>query len=544
MSNDKIQANVTDEATHFAARVDENQRKLNDVLQNSYDFIVCGSGSSGSVVARRLAENPSVSVLLLEAGGTDDIPEIIEAKRWPENYGKSQDWAFKTKPSRFLNGRSLTWAMGKVLGGSSSINAMAWARGHKSDWDFFAKEASDAAWSYENVIEVYKRIENWHGPANPKWRGSGGLVDIYQQDRNTLSEAMFVSGSEIGLPGYIDQNGEMMEASGGVCLGEYLISNGRRRSIFRCYTYSFMDRPNLTVATHSLVTKVLIRQGAAYGIEVKQGGQSKVIDCGCEIILSLGAINTPKILMQSGIGDSAELKRTGIWAVQHLPGVGRNLQDHFLIPACTWKYSSAYGEKVEGGSSANVFFKSATSLLEADCMCMTINGLFNGPETKKLSGDGSYWSIVPSLLRPRSRGRLNIMGANPDDPVEIDNGVLSDPKDMEVAIDSIRFCLELGSHESFREFSSGAVLPASASKDGLEKFVRDAVVSFHHYCSTAKMGTDEMSVVDGSLKVYGIKKLRVADGSILPRVTTGNTMAPCVIVGERAATLIQEEWDI
>jgi len=224
--------------TEFDARVEANQRRLAAELQPSYDFIVCGSGSSGSVVARRLAESGRASVLLLEAGGTDDVPSVREARQWLTNFGTERHWNFQAEPNPLLNGRRLPLNMGKVLGGSSSINGMIWSRGHKNDWDYFADEASDPGWSYESVLGIYRRIEDWQGTPDPQRRGKGGLVYVEPaRDPNPMAPAMLEAVRFLGIPTFDDQNGEMMEGEGGAAITNLRIRDGRRLSVFRTYAY-------------------------------------------------------------------------------------------------------------------------------------------------------------------------------------------------------------------------------------------------------------------------------------------------------------------
>ena len=525
----------------FTARVESNQRKLRTSLRQAYDFIVCGSGSSGSVVARRLAENPDASVLLLEAGGTDDLPRILDASRWRENFLSDQDWAFETRANPQLNGRSMSWPMGRVLGGSSSINGMAWARGHKNDWDFFASESGDDDWSYRSVLDIYRRIEHWQGPSNPEWRGADGLVTIHQQTRSPLNAALFECCASRGIPCYPDQNGRLMETEGGAALGEYLIADGKRISIFRSYTYPYMDRPNLTVLTHALVTRIVIEGAKAVGVEVIHNGKQRRFEVDRELILSLGAIHTPKVLMQSGIGDAEELQKFGIDVVQHLPGVGRNLQDHLLVAACVWEYPSKEEPRSRNPTAGHLLWKSDKAFDAPDLLCLAVNDRFRGPATEDLDASARYWSIVPGVVRLKSRGRIHLTGPDPTSPVDIDAQTFSEPADLKAAMLGVELCRDLGNSVAFRQFKAREIMPCQRGRQELESFVRNATVSFWHYAGTTKMGCDEMSVVDGALKVHGIKRLRIADGSIMPRVTTGNTMAPCVIIGERAALLIQAD---
>jgi len=232
----------------FVERVHVNQKKLRSELRSQYDFIVCGSGSSGSVVAGRLAENADVSVLLIEAGGDDDVRAVNNAGQWVTNIGSERYWQFQVEPNPHLNGRAIPLGMGKVLGGGSSINAMVWARGHKSDWDFFASETGDPAWSYESVLDIYRRIEDWQGAPDPRYRGTGGPVFVQPlQDPNPAAPALFERIRSLGIQIFENQNGRIMEADGGASVPDMCIRDGKRQSVFRSYVFPYMDRPNLTV---------------------------------------------------------------------------------------------------------------------------------------------------------------------------------------------------------------------------------------------------------------------------------------------------------
>jgi choline dehydrogenase len=530
----------TTETPEFDARVDANQRRLRAELRTSYDFIVCGSGSSGSVVARRLAETGEASVLMLEAGGSDDLPSVSDPIQWHANLKTDRDWGFEAVANPRLNGRRLPLSMGRVLGGGSSINVMGWARGHRNDWDYFAEEAGDPSWSYESILGVFRSIEDWQGAPDPVRRGTGGLVHVEPaRDPNPVAPAMLEAAQSLGIPTFDDQNGRMMEVPGGGALFNFRIRNGRRQSVFRTYAYPCLDRPNLTVLTGALVTRVILEGKRAVGVEFLHDGAIRRIRAGKETVLSLGAINTPKLLMQSGIGDERGLTAAGIEVVQHLPGVGRNFQDHILVP-CVWEYRTPLPPRNSGGE-ATFFWKSDPSLATPDLQALMAEFPLTTPEVAYFSPPPGSWSLLPSLVRPGSRGRLRITGPSPSDPIEIVADTLSDPADMKALIHAVAFCREVGNSSAMSPFVKREVMPGNLAGSALEDFVRNAASTVHHQTCTAKMGRDAMSVVDSRLKVYGIDNLRIADGSILPRVTTGNTMAPCVIIGEKAAAFIKSE---
>jgi choline dehydrogenase len=523
----------------FAERVRANQQKLTAELKPHYDFIVCGSGSSGSVVARRLAENEEVSVLLLEAGGSDDMPSIMEAGQWPLNLGSERDWAFVGQPNPHLNGRSIPLNMGKVLGGGSSINVMIWARGHKNDWDFFAAEARNPAWSYESVLNIYRRIEDWHGAPDPTRRGTGGPAFVQPApDANPVAPAMLEAARSVGIPTFESQNGPMMEGEGGASIMDLRVRDGMRQSVFRSYVFPYMDRPNLTVLCHALVTRLVMNGKQASGVEIVHDGKVQRIAAGVEVVLSLGAIHTPKVLMLSGIGDQAELQRLGIPAVQHLPGVGANFQDHVGF-GCVWEYPQSSRPR-NNMAEATYFWKSNSDLDTPDLQtCQGDVPMCSAETAAQFNPPASSWTLMAGLVRPKSRGRIRLTGTDPRDPVEIEANTLAHPDDMRAAVASVELCREIGNSNSLSPFVKREVMPGNLKGAALENFIRDAASTYWHQACTAKMGHDAMSVVDGSLKVHGIDNLRIADGSIMPRVTTGNTMAPCVVIGERAAEILK-----
>jgi choline dehydrogenase len=511
-------------------------------LAEHYDFVVCGAGSSGSVVARRLAENPDVTVLLLEAGGTDDVPAVMNASEWPTNLGTARDWQFSARPSAYVNGRSVPMSMGKVLGGGSSINVMAWARGHRNDWDFFASEAGDKGWSYDRVLDIYRRIEDWHGAPDPDYRGTGGPVFVAPApDPNPIATAALDGARSIGIPIYENPNGRMMEGAGGASIFDIRARGGVRESVFRSYVSPYLDRPNLTVYTGALVTRLLIDRDTVTGVEFIHDGQVARVAAASEVVLSLGAVHTPKVLMQSGIGDSTELRRHGIGLVQHLPGVGRNFQDHPRID-CVWEYTRPLAPR-NNASEMTVFWKSDPAVDTPDIQLCQIEFAVSSDENTARFGLPEHgWTYSAGVVRPKSRGEIHLTGPEPTDPVEIRANLLAHRDDVTVAVAAVELCREVANSAALRPYNKREVMPGDLKGRELIRFVRDAASTYWHQTGTAKMGLDELSVVDGNLKVYGVERLRIADGSIMPRITTGNTMAPCVIIGERAAQMIRAEY--
>lgn len=516
----------------------ENQAIQRRQLQTEYDFIICGAGTSGSVVAGRLAEDHSARVLLLEAGEDDQSPSIMEPGRWPLNLGSSHDWAFEGEASPGLHGRRLPLSMGKVLGGGSSINVMVWARGHQADWNYFAEEAGDQAWGYESVLGYYRRIEDWQGKADPRRRGSGGPVHVAQpHSPQPLAEATVEAASLAGIPRFESANGEMMEGVGGAAIAELIIRNGKRQSIFQSYTYPRMHQPNLTVLTNALVTRVLFEGRKAIGVEAIVEGKAIRFGADREVVLSLGAVHTPKVLMQSGIGPQAELSRHGIPVVEHLPGVGQNHQDHIAF-GCTWEYLKPQ-EVGGGGCEAALYWKSDARLDAPDLLQCQLEFAVPSPPEVGVPAPEHGWTMFAGLAQPKSRGRVRLSGPHPNDRAIIEPNALSAPEDLTAALRTIELCREIGNSRCFDSLVSREVVPLDRDRAGMESFIRNSAVTYWHQSCTAKMGRDPMAVVDSQLRVYGVSRLRIADASIMPRITVSNTMAPCVVIGERAADMIR-----
>lgn len=521
-----------------------DRETLGDTLRASYDFIVCGGGTAGCVIARRLAENPAVHVLLIEAGGSDRVPAVVDTTLWMSNIGSERDWGYKAQPSASLNQRTPVLPMGKVLGGGSSINGSIWARGHQHDFDAWAEATGDPGWGYASVLEVYRGIEDWQGPPDPARRGRGGLLTVQQpKDPIPLVPALIEATAALGIPAVDDINGAAMEGDGACGLANLLVQDGNERvSMAATYLHPAFGWPNLHVLLCAEVTQLLFDGPRACGVEFVRRGQRQRVHAASEVVVSLGAINTPKLLMLSGIGDAAQLRRHGIAVRQHLPGVGRNFQDHILLAGCCWQY--AVPEAPRNNAAEFVLYaKSDPALRTPDLMPVLEEAPFASEAVAREFdlpvGAASAWTLAPGLARPDSRGEVQLASADPFDAPLIHANFLGTESDMKAMLRCVELCREIGNAAVCAPFRQREVFPGPLKGAALENFVRNASGTYFHQSCTAKMGRDAMSVVDGALRVYGVPGLRVADASVMPDITTGNTMAPTVVIAERAAQLIR-----
>ncbi|MCK6400702.1 MAG: GMC family oxidoreductase N-terminal domain-containing protein [Sphaerotilus natans subsp. sulfidivorans] len=509
-------------------------------LRTEYDFIVVGSGSGGAVVAGRLAAETDARILVLEAGGTDQVPAVRNPGLWPTNIRSERDWGHSAAAATSVNNRSLILPMGKIVGGGSSINASVWARGHKNDFDSWAHETGDDGWSYARVLDIYRRIEDWQGVADPARRGKGGRLWVEPaRNPNPIAEAMLDAAAAAGIPKFADQNGAMMEGDGGVAIANLRIRDGQRRNLPSDYLYAALKRPNITLLTGAEVQSLTLEGSKVTGVRFLRNGQVQTVRAARRVVLSAGAINTPKILMLSGIGDEAELKRHGIRTVARLPGVGRNFQDHVLVGGCVWEYDKPL-PPANNAAEATFFWKSDASLPTPDLQPFQIEVPFTsevtGPRFKTPAGS---WTIAPGLVRPKSRGRVKLASSNPADMALVDGAFLSHADDVKALLRGIELCREIGNSAGMKGFVKREVMPGPLGRDDMTAFLRDAAGTYFHQSCTCKMGRDEMSVVDGQLSVRGgIEGLSIADASVMPSVSTGNTMAPTVIIGERMADIL------
>jgi choline dehydrogenase len=509
------------------------------------DFIVCGGGTAGCVVARRLAEDPDVRVLVLEAGGDERIEAVRNAATWMRNIGSERDWQFRAEPGAGLGGRRAALPMGKVLGGGSSINGLIWARGHQRDFDHWAEVSGDPGWQYRNVLDYYRRIEDWDGPPDPDRRGRGGPVQVtLPRQPVPLAAALVEATAALGIPAATDLNGAAMEGTGSCGIPNVTMrGTDERVSMASAFLRPVMGQPNLTVRLHAHVLRVLFDGARAIGVEYRHGGHVVRAYASAEVILSLGAIHTPKVLMLSGIGHAAALERLGVPVMHSLPGVGRNFQDHILVAGCVWEYRVP--EPPRNNSAEFTFFcRSDPALPAPDLQPVLEECAFGseltGPEYALPADPSLAWTLAPGLVTPHSRGAVSLTGDGPDDPLSVTANFLEDPRDVEALVHAIELCREIGNSPWLRPFVRRELMPGPLVRQDRVAWLRRAAGTYYHQAGTARMGreSDAGAVVDGALRVHGLRGLRIADGSVMPTITTGNTMAPCAMIGERAAELI------
>ena len=535
-----------------------------------FDYIIVGGGSSGATLAGRLSSNPSVKVLLLEAGPSDGSLKI----KVPLGYGslfydQKFNWKYETEPEAELNGRRMYWPRGKVLGGSSAINAMVYVRGHQNDFKDWAKVAP--SWSWSNVEPLFKKIEAWKGKSSSA-RGSSGPVGVsnVERDVHPLTNKYLEAGQELGFPLNRDYNGSHME---GVSVYQTTIANGLRVSSASAYISKRNTGRNLRVITNAHVTKLIFDGRRATGVCFSQGNRETTVLTDGEVILSAGALNSPHLLYLSGLGPANELQPHGISVLQDMPHVGRHLQDHIGVdftlavnrPSLNQKLRPVLGKFLVG--LEYLFFKSgplAMSLNQAGGFVKSDPSLeipdlqlYFSPLSYSTAPQGKRPLMSPdpypavrlgfNPTKPTSEGWISLKSSDPFESPKFVGNYLSTEEDKKVMISGMHLMRKFLKTKAMRDIVEEELSPGSDFNDdkSFMDFARSEGGTVFHQCGTCRMGKDiSSSVVDESLKVHGIDGLRVADASIFPRITTGNTNAPSIMVGEKAADIILAEQKI
>ena len=516
----------------------QNQARNTRALKSHYDYVIVGAGSAGCVIASRLTENPAVSVLLIEAGGTNDDKSVEEPALWPTNIGTPRSYVYEYAHAEHCNDRTIPLTMGRGIGGGSAINVMVWARGHKANYDEWAEVTGDPAWNYDSVLSIYRRIEDWQGEASP-WRGKGGYVYVDRlNDPNPIAPAMVAASAKLGIASTDDLNGKTMESDGGCGIAQALIKEGRRHTVAAAYLYRALPRPNLTVLTDTTVTRLGLSGDRASAVHFIQGSQARSVSANKDIILSAGSVGTPKLLMLSGIGDAAELKALGIQARIHSPNVGRNLRDHILLGGCVWEYKEAIPPR-NNLAECTLFWKSDASLKVPDLQPFQIEVPFvTDTAGKRFAVPKDAWTLAPGLVQPKSRGRVTLVSSDYRQMARVDPNYLGEPEDMTALVRCVELCREIGNSREMSDFVKREVMPGALSGPDVKNFIRDTTGTYFHLVGSCAMGRDASSVTDSQLRVRGVRGLRIADASVMPNITTGNTMAPSVVIGERLVEIL------
>ena len=521
-----------------------------------YDYIIVGSGSAGSVLANRLSARPEIKVLLLEAGGSDNSFYVRMPAGIANLSGPRFNWGYETAPQAAMKGRRMYWPRGRLIGGSSSVNAMVYMRGQPADYDHW-RQLGNAGWSYDDVLPYFKKAER-NERLHDSFHGADGPLNVAERPyTNPLSHAFVEAAQQAGLPFNPDFNGALQLGCG---LFQVTQKNGRRWSAASAYLHPAAARENLTIVTKAQATRVLIENGRAVGVEYARGRRRHTARALQEVVLAAGAINSPQLLLLSGIGPAEELRARGVSVVHDLPGVGKNLQDHLNVNIVQRaKRGSALDGKNRGlapigvaleylfygtgpGTSnvaeAGAFAVSALGAATPDLQYHFIPAQVVNHARTPMDGDGV--TVHACCLRPQSRGEIRLASTDPLQPAVMDPNYLAADYDLKVLIAGLRQGRDILAAQAFKPWLGEERLPGPAvqSNAELEDFIRATAETEYHPVGTCNMGSDPMAVVDEKLRVHGIERLRVIDASIMPAIVSGNTNAPVIMIAEKGAEMM------
>ena len=521
-----------------AIRANQNERSAK--VQAAYDYVVVGTGSAACAMVGRLATRKDATILMIEAGDWDTAPSVMDPSVWFTNLGSERDWKDVALAAPSTNNRAIPEHMGRVVGGGSSINATIWARPFKADLDFWAEASGDRAWGYESGLEIYRRMENWQGAPDARYRGKNGPVWCQPANNpHPVAPAMLAACRSLGYNVFDDQNGAREEGGTGFALMNQIIRDGRRQSMARSYLYPILSRPNVTVMVNTHVDRLTFSGTRATGVQISGAKGSKVINANTEVIVSSGGINTPKLLMLSGIGDDAQLRQHGIKTLVNAKEVGRNFQDHILHGGCIWEPKEHIPHRNSAANAAG-FLKSQASLASPDVNLVQIELPYASDVVgKEYSPPGTSWALCAGLVAPKSRGEIRLSSANPADRPIVDARFMSHPDDVKALAFGIEVAREIGNSAAMKDFVKREVAPGKTlTGKAMEDFVRNGATTYFHQAGTCRMGKDAEAVVDSNLRVNGVQGLRIADSSIMPRIAGVATMATCALIGERMADIL------
>ncbi|XPP75595.1 GMC family oxidoreductase [Serratia liquefaciens] len=493
-----------------------------------YDYIIIGAGSAGSVVTRRLVD-AGLKVLLLEAGPRDDMPAIHNPPEAMALWHSAVDWGFSTQPQIYAGKQDIYWPRGKTLGGSSAINGMMYVRGLPSDYDNWAAMGA-TGWSWKDVLPYFRKAENCNIDGLSNLHATGGLLQVSRPAMTPLAHAFVEAGQQAGLRLVQDYNNG--QDSTGVSFPQYTMTpDGKRASAWVCYGDAIRGADNLSVITEARVLKLLNQGDHITGVHFVHRGTDYRIEARHEVLLCAGSLMSPSILLHSGIGPAEQLEKMGIKTLVNLPGVGENLHDHLVCPM-VWSSPQPVAVGLASGIEAQIFHKSAPELSAPDTQSL----LFTMPF---MPGVTQGYTVTPGLVAPKSRGRLWLNSRDPLQAPLMDPRVYSENEDLEVMTDKALLLREMMKQTALAPWRGKEMgMEGVNNRDKMRDYIRRMTASYHHQVGTARMGTDNMAVVDPQLRVHGLSGLRVIDASVMPVIPTGNTNAPSIMIGEKAADMI------